>query len=171
MNETKAGMFVALAVLGAMMVVPGQALAGEVFTTRLRGVEEVPAVSTTGSGHLQIMVSDDQTSFDFHLDYTLEGSVQQAHIHIGQMSVNGGIVIFLCTNLGNAPPTVPTPPGCPPSPGTLSGTRTASDVVAVTSQGISSFDEVLGMIRARAAYGNVHSAPNHPGGEIRGQLR
>ena len=172
MNKMKAGVFGALALLGAMLVIPGQALAAETIIARLVGFQEVPAVSTTGGGHFQATISSDQTSIEFQLDYTLEGSVQQAHIHLGQTSVNGGIVIFLCTNLA-PPPGVPVPPPCPPSPGTVSGTRTAADVVAVASQGIFSgdFAKVLNGIRSGVAYANVHSGPDHPGGEIRGQLR
>ena len=162
-----------LVILAAFMILIGAPgpVAAETISARLRGFEEVPAVSTTGTGHFQGTISD-ATSIDFVLDYTLEGTVQQAHIHVGQTSVNGGIVIFLCTNL-TPPPGVPTPPPCPPSPGTVSGTRTAAAVVAVASQGISSgeFAAVLVAIRSGVAYANVHSAPNHPGGEIRGQLR
>ena len=29
--------------------------------------------------------------------------MQQAHIHFAQRGVNGGITVFLCTNLGNGP--------------------------------------------------------------------
>lgn len=146
---------------------------GVQLRARLRGVEEVPAVSTTGTGEFRGNVNDDGTDIEYELTYTLEGAVQQSHIHIGQNGVNGGIVLFLCTNLGNAPATVPVPPACPASPGQVSGTLTAANVVAVASQGISAgeFSEILRAIRRGVAYVNVHSNPNHPGGEIRGQLR
>lgn len=129
-------------------------------------------MSTTGTGEFRAEINENGTSIDYHLTYTLEGAVQQAHIHLGQKDVNGGIVLFLCTNLGNAPPTVPTPPECPASPEEVSGTLTANDVVAVASQGISAgdFAEVLRAIRRGVAYANVHSGPNHGGGEIRGQI-
>ncbi|HEV8639717.1 MAG TPA: CHRD domain-containing protein [Methylomirabilota bacterium] len=110
----------------------------------------------------------------FELSYQgLEGSVQQAHIHLGRPAITGGIVLFLCTNLGNAPATVPTPQSCPAAPATISGTLTAADVVAQTGQGIdgaADFGEIVRAIRAGATYANVHSTLR-PAGEIRGRIR
>jgi hypothetical protein len=101
-----------------------------------------------------------------------EGSVTQAHIHIGQPGVNGGIVLFLCTNL--APPAgVPVPPACPNTPGQsiVTGTLSAANVITTTAQGIAAgdFAEVINAMRALVSYANVHS-DQFPGGEIRGQI-
>ena len=109
-------------------------------------------------------------AFTFKLSYgDLSSHVRQAHIHFGQKSVNGGIVVFLCSNLGNGP--VGTA-ACPES-GEVTGTITAAQVIDPTgpNQGISAgeFDEVLDAIRAGVAYVNVHT-DNFQGGEIRGQL-
>jgi hypothetical protein len=41
----------------------------------------------------------------------MEGDVLPTHIHLGQHGVNGGISVFLCTNLGNGPAGTPTCPG------------------------------------------------------------
>jgi hypothetical protein len=136
----------------------------------LVGYQEVPAISTTGNGTFEAKVNDDGSSFDWTLSYSgLEGSVTQSHIHFAQRSVNGGISIFLCSNLGNGP--VGTPP-CPPSPATISGTADIADMTGgAAAQGIAAgeFDEILAAIRAGKAYANVHST-TWPGGEIRGQL-
>src|SRR5580765_1370727 len=68
----------------------------------LTGYQEVPVVSTTGSGELRARISNDGSSIAYELSYAnLEGAVQQSHIHVGQAGVNGGISVFLCTNLGN----------------------------------------------------------------------
>ena len=93
--------------------------------------------------------------------------MQQAHIHFGQFAVNGGISVFLCSNLGNGP--VGTPE-CPDS-GTVKGTLTAADVVGPAAQGIDpgEFDELVAAIKAGIAYVNVHT-DKFEGGEIRGQL-
>jgi len=159
--------------LGTPALTMGWDDGGVALRARLRGVEEVPAVSTTGTGEFRGKANKDGTEIDYELTYTLEGAVQQAHIHIGQNGVNGGIVLFLCTNLGNAPATVPAPPACPASPGEVSGTLTAANVVVQGSQGISAgeFSEILRAIRRGVAYVNVHSSPNHGGGEIRGQIK
>lgn len=53
----------------------------------------------------------------------------------------------------------------------ISGTITASNVVAVTSQGVSAgeFSAVVSALRRGLAYVNVHTSTS-PGGEIRSQL-
>jgi hypothetical protein len=139
--------------------------------TKLAGFQEVPVVVTGGSGQFEMKIAPDG-SFDFVLSYEgIEGgAVQQAHIHVGQRNVNGGIVVFLCTNL-TPPVGVPTPPPCPASPGTVTGTRTSADVLAQTTQGVSAgeLSAVLTALRKGRAYANVHSAVS-PGGEIRGQI-
>ncbi len=138
------------------------------FRTKLLGFEEVPAVSSTGLGEFRAQVSD--TSLSYELSYVnLEGAVQQAHIHLGQKDVNGGIVLWLCSNL----PSPPTPPGTPPCPGpsgTVTGTLGAGNVQAVAAQGIAAgeFNEVIRALRAGVTYANVHT-DKHPPGEIRGQ--
>lgn len=139
------------------------------FKANLIGFEEVPAISTTGTGTFDMLIDFGDLSFTYELSYSgLTGSVQQAHIHFAQKSVNGGIMIFFCTNLGNGP--AGTQP-CPQS-GTVTGTVTAADVIGgAAAQGISpsEFAEVLRAIRAGSTYVNVHSNL-FPGGEIRGQV-
>jgi hypothetical protein len=136
----------------------------------LLGYEEVPAVSSTGDGEFRARVLNNESEIRYELKYSeLEGNVQQAHIHFGQHSVNGGIVVFLCSNLGNGP--AGTQP-CPPPPATVTGTLTASDMVGTAAaQGIAAgeFAELVEAIRQNKAYVNVHS-DKHPGGEIRGQI-
>lgn len=135
----------------------------------LNGYEEVPAVSTTGDGVFTARISDDDSSITYELTYKeLQGNVLQSHIHFGQRGVNGGISVFLCSNLGNGP--AGTQP-CPPPPATITGTITAANVIGPTAQGIApgEFAELLAAIRAGATYVNVHSSI-WPGGEIRSQI-
>jgi CHRD domain-containing protein len=135
---------------------------------RLETYQEVPAVSSNASGQFSARITDD-SSIEWTLDYeNLTGSVTQAHIHFGQTGVNGGISIFLCSNLGNGP--AGTQP-CPSPSASLSGTATAAGVVGPAAQGIApgEFSEILAAIRAGKAYANVHST-TWPGGEIRAQL-
>src|SRR5919107_4219963 len=100
---------------------------------RLIGYREVPAISTEGDGTFRArMMGDD--AFTFRLSYDdLSSHVQQAHIHFGQKRVNGGVAVFLCTNLANGPAGTAT---CPDS-GEATGTITAAQVVGPAGQGIS----------------------------------
>lgn len=142
----------------------------------LNGYEEVPSVSTTGNGTFNARINKDGSEIQWELSYSdLEGAVQQAHIHIGNVGVNGGITVFLCTNLGNGP--AGTQP-CPAPPATISGTIVAADVspnipatLAARNQGLNTgeIDELIAAMRAGATYVNVHST-TWPGGEIRSQI-
>ena len=137
----------------------------------LVGYQEVPVLSTGAAGAFRAKIAPDRESLTYELTYeNLSAAVQQAHIHVGQPSVNGGIAIFLCTNLGNGPVGTPACPG--PTSGAVSGTVDGAAVVGPTSQGIApgEFAEVLAAITAGVAYVNVHSA-TFPTGEIRGQLK
>jgi len=141
------------------------------FRVLLDGYQVVVPVSTTGTGALTVDVAPDGLSLGYALRYDdLVGNVLQAHIHFGRPAINGGIMVFLCTNLGNGPAGTPTCPG--PNSGEVSGTLTAADVIGPSGQGIAAgeFSEVVDTLRTRSAYGNVHSSV-YPGGEIRGNIR
>lgn len=137
---------------------------------QLKSFDEVPSLSTAGHGLFRGTLSNDGEELAFILSYDdLEGEVLQAHLHLGQTGVNGGISIFLCSNLGNGPAGTQE---CPPSPATVSGTVSAEDVIGPNGQGIApeEWEEVKRAIAAGVVYANVHS-DLFPGGEIRGQLR
>ena len=137
---------------------------------RLSGYQEDPlTLSTTGSGVVTAKVDRAAQQIQYRLSYTgLEGSVLQAHIHVGQRAQSGGISAFLCTNLGNGP--AGTQP-CPAAPATITGVIRAVDVIGPTAQGITAgqFAELAKAIRSEVTYVNVHSSL-YPGGEIRAQL-
>lgn len=149
---------------------PADAQGNNRFVTNLRGFEEVPAISTLGRGRFEATVSADGTEMDYSLVYShLTGNILQSHIHFAQEGVNGGIMVFLCSNLGNGPAGTP---ACP-APGTeVEGTIMAADIIAgAASQGIPAgqLGPVLRAIRGGVAYVNVHTDV-YPAGEIRGQL-
>jgi len=174
------GFFAALVVGAVALGVAAFALAGgsgfNHLTQTLSGYQEVPSVSTGASADFTADLSKDGNSITYQLSYRgLEGAVQQSHIHFGQTGVNGGISVFLCTNLGNGP--AGTQP-CPASPGTISGTITAADVspnipatLGARTQGINpgEYDELVRAIEAGKTYVNVHTT-TWPGGEIRAKL-
>lgn len=150
------------------LAVPASA---EQVQAQLSGYQEVPAVSTEGEGQFRAQIAPDEQSVTWELSYAgLEGEVLQAHIHFAQPGVNGGIVVFLCTNLGNGPAGTQ---ACPVPPATIGGTFASGDVGAgATTQLITpgELDEVIRAIRAGAAYANVHTSLVQSG-EIRGQLQ
>lgn len=155
-----------LMVAGDARAQDGQAI------TRLRGFEEVPSLSTPGGGRFKAEIHEDEVHWELSY-FHLKGGITQAHIHFAQRGVNGGIMVFLCSNLGNGPAGTQV---CPPSgsqaaPTTISGVFGPEDIIGPAGQGIGpgEFSEVLRAIRAGNAYANVHS-DLFPGGEIRGQL-
>ena len=143
----------------------------------LSGFQEVPAISTQARGRFTAVVDKAANTITGRLAYDdLEGTVTQAHVHFGQMSVNGGVSFFLCSNLGNGPAGTQE---CPMPPGEITGVITPDLVVGPgaappgpAGQGIEpgAFAEIAKAIREGVAYANVHTS-KWPGGEIRGQLR
>jgi hypothetical protein len=158
-------------VLLGLAVAPAEAQ--QTFSIRLRGFEEVPAIATRAGGRFTATVNEDQTEIEYTLRYRLlEGAVTQAHIHLGQEHVNGGIMVFLCSNLGNGPAgTQACPPGNSATETVVTGTIDASNIIAVNAQGVAAGEmfTLQRAIRQGVAYVNVHSTL-FPGGEIRGQL-
>jgi len=139
----------------------------------LTGYEESPSVSTTGSGAFTATIAPDGDVIQYTEKYSgLQGIVTQSHIHVGQLGVNGSVVIFLCQTATNPDPTG-LAPECPQQ-GTVSGTITAANVIAGATASqqlvVGDLAAVIAAIRAGAAYANVHTTPS-PGGEIRGQIR
>ena len=166
------------AVLLAGVVVPVAADEEETIRVHLVGYQETPlTINTAGSADFKAKISPDGTAIDYELTYRdLSSAVTQSHIHFGRPAITGMIVLFLCTNLGNAPASPPNPPtqACPETnPATITGTLTKDNVIARPAQGIdpgaAGFAEIIKAIRAGAAYVNVHTN-NFPGGEIRSRL-
>jgi len=139
----------------------------------LSGYQEVPTLSTPAHGNLDVTVSPDENSLSYTLTYSgFQTDVRQSHIHLGRPAFNGGIMLYLCTNL-TPPAGVPQPPACPTREGTVTGVLTMADVFGgAAAQGIvlgDDFSKVVDALREEASYGNVHSIA-FPGGEIRGQV-
>lgn len=131
---------------------------------RLSGFQEVPAISTQGSGSLRLKVNDAGTAIAFELSYAnLEGgAAAAAHIHFAQPGVNGAPIAFLCGG---------TKPACPAAPAKITGTIVATDILDASAQGIAAgqLGEALRAMRAGVTYVNVHT-PAFPNGEIRGLI-
>src|SRR5438270_860748 len=154
----RSGLAALLATVAAASVVAQE------YKAKLDGFFEVGALNantgailTAGTGKLRLIV--DGNSARYSLTYSgLTSDVLQAHLHFGKVHVAGGIYTFLCTNL--IPPTgVPTPPPCPKAGGTVTGTLTAANILAVDSQNIpkGNFDALLAALASDTTYVNVHT--------------
>lgn len=145
-----------------------------VLFTDLAGAQEIPPRTSAGSGEASVVLRPGADlslgTADDLIDYTLSYSglteVQQAHIHNGAVGVNGGVNLFLCTNLANGPAgrIVPT---CPAAAGTVTGTLALADFIA--AGGVQDFAQLIQAIQAGNTYVNVHTQA-FGGGELRGQL-
>jgi hypothetical protein len=160
------------ALLAGVVLVASAAVAGDElghYRAELNGYQEVVgpgSISTVGVGEFEAKLDKDANVITFTLTYSLENPATQAHIHLAQRHVGGGVSAFLCGG-GSKPP-------CPPGtvePAVVTGTITPADVIGPTNQGIEpgSFDELVRAMSAGATYANVHST-RWPAGEIRGQI-
>jgi hypothetical protein len=174
MNRKMIRLGVAVVAAGSIVTAPVLAAIGddddlETVRTRLSGFNEDPlALSTTGNGRFRAEIDEQAQTISWKLSYAdLEGTVTQAHLHLGGKAQSGGISVFLCSNLGDRPAGTQACPGS----GTITGTISPVDVTGPAAQGISAgqFDELLAAVEHGVVYANVHSTL-YPGGEIRGQL-
>ncbi len=137
---------------------------------KLSGNEEVPFNVTDAKAELKASINDAGTEIAWELSYEgIQSGVTQAHIHIGQKKVNGGVSVFFCATPPIVPPAGTQP--CPLNAGTITGTFKAADVVGPNNQGVApgDFDGLLRAIRTGNTYANIHSVRS-PGGEIRAQI-
>ena len=156
-----------LLVMAAPIAVTGRADGDDetTFLARLTGFGEVPPKLVDGHGKFTGTLSGNSISWT--LTWTgLTGPAQVAHIHFGQPQNTGTPVVFFCGGGGR--------PACPDGPGhsgSITGTWTAADVLAVPSQNVTAgdFAGFLKILRAHLGYANIHT-PSFPAGEIRAQV-
>jgi hypothetical protein len=158
----------------------------EEFTAHLTGFQELGslpsatasptgAILSDGTGTATLDLDQKSGTITYKLTYSnvgttppLTGTVTQAHIHFGKSRVSGGILVFFCSNLGNGPAGTPM---CPLNSGTVTGTWTAANVVAIAGQNVAAgdFDALADALTSNTAYANIHQTAL-PAGEIRGQV-
>ena len=161
--NTRVKLSIGVAVVSAAGIAGTAALAVSQAPPKLTGYQEVPALSTPATGTFSFTYNTAPTTIDYTLTYSGFGTaVSQAHIHLGQAGVNGGVIAFLCGGGGK--------PACPAN-GTVSDTIVAANVVGPSGQGIAAgeIDELVAAMKAGVAYANVHSTA-FGGGEIRAQI-
>ena len=114
--------------------------ATEHFSATLKGSDETPPNTTTGTGKVDATLNG--KAFSYTSTYSgLTGPAVAAHFHKGAPGASG-------------PPVVPVPKSALASP--MKGTATLTD-------------EQVKDLEAGGWYFNIHTAAN-PGGEIRGQM-
>jgi hypothetical protein len=131
------------------------------FDAILSGTSEVPPVQTIASGFadLDVEVEDGQNVVDYELSVSNISRVTQAHIHQGNSSENGPIIVPLFN--------ASTPTG--PVTGQIAeGQITAANFVGPL-QG-RQLDDLIALMQNGQAYVNVHTEQN-PQGEIRGTVQ
>src|SRR6267142_28016 len=93
------------------------------------GAGETGAILSDGQATLVLRLNRADQTLSFILKYSgLATSVTQAHIHFGKIHMAGGVMVFFCSNLASAP--AGTQP-CPASGGTVTGTLSAVNVLAL----------------------------------------
>src|SRR5687768_7346043 len=99
MRILRVAAFAALLTVSLVLVsAPSNSASNDSHKANLLGFEEVPAVSSTGTGELRMKIDEDNQIIEYELSYeNLEGTTTSAaHIHLGQKSVNGGVIAFFC---------------------------------------------------------------------------
>ncbi|HEX6301131.1 MAG TPA: CHRD domain-containing protein [Acidimicrobiia bacterium] len=136
------------------------ALASFDFSASLAGANEVPPVSSEGTGLATFSLNDSQTALDYNLiTYGLEDTTV-AHIHIGAAGENGGVVVFLFG---------PEASGVTRDGILAQGTISEADLNPMPNVFDGTMVTLIDHLRAGTAYVNVHTLAN-PDGEIRGQV-
>jgi hypothetical protein len=136
------------------------------FVAALVGTNEVPAVTTTAAGSIELTQED-----SVNILYTLSTSAKldsltMAHVHAAAAGSNGPIMVwFFPTEAARAPGT---------GGGTAAAVTGVIRVGRLTRAGTSfvapfTWDSLLVRMNAGSAYVNVHTRKNG-GGEIRGQI-
>src|SRR5713226_826567 len=147
------------------------------FSTRLSTFNEVPPKANGASGTFRARLSEDGTTLHWTLTWTgLSGPPAVAHIHFGLKGANYPVMTYFCGGpKGN--PAIPQKPDCPQTTsGSITGTTTAADIIALNTPGandqaldLHDFAGFLRALGAGSAYANMHTT-RFPGGEIRGQI-
>jgi hypothetical protein len=119
---------------------------------RLSGRQEVPPVATPGSGSATVTVNPAMTEATVVVEVSGLSDITEAHIHFGDVGVDGPIIFPLAEGSFTSPLTV---------------TLTIGNFTP--QEGVPTFDGAMQALMNGRTYVNVHTAAN-PDGELRGQV-
>jgi hypothetical protein len=120
----------------------------------LSGRQQVPPVSTAATGTATVTLNAALTEATVVVTVDGLADITMAHIHAGNLGVNGPILFTLAEGSFGSP---------------LVLTLSSGNLTARPEAGIQTFAEAVNAMRQGLTYVNVHSVA-HPDGEIRGQL-
>jgi hypothetical protein len=149
-----------VAVLLGVLAYAETAQAKDHFKATLSGEEEVPPVDTDTEGRATLSLNKSETEIEFQLRVEDGERITQAHIHCGDVGVNGPVVVFLA-GLNAAGYDVD---GKWVSNATITDTSIVDPACGATVAALAE------SMRGGHTYANVHSF-DHPAGVVRGQIR
>jgi hypothetical protein len=115
------------------------------FSARLDGAQQVPAVTTDAKGIASFVLNNTRDTLFVNASFIgLSGSVTGVHLHTGAAGATGGVAIDLMSSLSGNKVT-----------GFVTGANLTNNMVSMLTNNL---------------YLNVHTAAN-PNGEIRGQVK
>lgn len=134
------------------------------FVAHLNGENEVPPVETKAQGQAKFQLNRDGDELSYKLNVANIKNVTMAHIHKAPADENGPVVAWLYPEGGSSPDLIPGRVN-----GVLAeGTITSDDLVGPLDD--KSLEDLISAIEAGNTFVRVHTE-QHPGGEIRGQIR
>lgn len=159
-----------VALLGALLATP-VAIADDIdddeegeWEAELSGDEEVPPVDTEAEGEASFEMSEDGSAILYEVEVEDIAGVFGGHIHYAPRGQNGPIVVCLypSTSVCFGAPT-----------GEVEGVLVTGSITAADLTGPltgMTLGDLIALLNSGNAYVNFHTLPNHPGGEIRGQV-
>jgi len=120
----------------------------------MSGRQEVPPVVSAGSGTATLVLDGARTTITVTVAFSGLTNLTEAHIHVGEIGVDGPIIFSLASGSFSSPLVV---------------TLTAADLIPRPAQGITSFSDAVVAIQEGRTYVNLHTLA-FPDGEIRGQV-
>jgi hypothetical protein len=121
------------------------------FSVTMTGAKEVPSRTPAGTGTATFTLDAAETTLTYSISVqNMTTAISAAHIHLGNASVAGSIIVALTTPVNNS---------------TVTGTINSTTVLGL---GLS-WESLLDLIRNGDTYVNVHTTM-WPGGETRGQI-
>jgi hypothetical protein len=129
------------------------------FTANMVGGNEVPPVSTNGTGYASFRTSVNDTVLKYKVNMTGLSEITGAQILQGKVGQNGDVIIDLWNDSKKNT-------GKPAT--TIRGNITNSDLLGPMKGKI--LDTLLAAVNTGDTYVNVNTS-SHPSGEIRGQIK